>query len=107
VEYADRCPVINIVRDGTPDIVRKAFLTKSTPFRYEREWRIVRLDEGEGLKTIPNGIIGAVILGCQIDPVDADRVVSACAAYDGDVEIVRSQLDPETYGLTMKLEKTV
>lgn len=107
VEYADRCPIINIVRDGSLDIVRKAFLTKATPFRYEREWRVVRLDQGEGLKRIPNGIIGAVILGCQIDPADADRVVHACAAYDGDVQIVRSMLDPETYGLTMELEKTV
>jgi len=107
VEYADRCPLINVVRDGTPDILRKAFLTKSTPFRYEREWRIVLMDQGEGLKAIPKGIVGAVILGCNIDPVARERVVDACTRYDGYVEIVQATLDPETYGLTMKLEKTV
>lgn len=107
VEYADGCPVINVIRDGTVDIVRKAFLTKSTPFRYEREWRIVLLDQGSGLKPIPKGIIGAVILGCQIDPGARERVINACAEYDGDVEIVQATLDPETYGLTMNLEKTV
>jgi len=107
VAYGDRCPVINIVRDENVDIVRKAFLTKATQFRHEREWRLVRFDQGEGLKTIPSGIIGAVILGCQIDSADADRVINACAAYDGDVEIVRSKLDPQTYGLTTELEKTV
>jgi hypothetical protein len=107
VEYADRCPMINIVRDGTVDIVRKAFLTKSTPFRYEREWRIVLLDQGPGLKPIPKGIVGAVILGCQIDPAARERVVNACAKYEGDVEIVQATLDPETYALTMNLEKIV
>jgi len=107
VEYADRCPVINIVRDGTVDIVRKAFLTKSTPFRYEREWRTVLMDQGPGLKPIPKGIIGAIILGCQIDLDARKRVIKACAEYDGDVEIVQATLDPETYGLTMNLEKTV
>lgn len=107
VEYADRCPMINIVRDGTVDIVRKAFLTKSTPFRYEREWRIVLMDQGPGLKPIPRGIVGAIILGCQIDPAARERVVTACAEYEGDVQIVQATLDPETYGLTMNLEKTV
>ena len=107
VEYADRCPTINFVRDGTVDIVRKAFLTKSTPFRYEREWRIVLMDQGPGLKPIPKGIVGAVILGCQIDPAARERVVNACAKYEGDVKIVRATLDPETYGLTMNLEKIV
>ena len=29
----------------------------------------------------------------------------AVAGYDGDVEIFRSELNPETYGLSMKLEK--
>lgn len=107
VEYADRCPLINIVRDGIVDIVRKAFLTKSTPFRYEREWRIVLMDQGPGLKPIPEGIIGAVILGSQIDPAARERVVNACGEYDGDVQIVQARLDPERYGLTMNLEKTV
>ena len=107
VEYADRCPVIDVIRDGNVDVVRKAFLTKSTSFRYEREWRIVLLDQGPGLKPIPKGIIGAVILGCQIDPGARDRVINACAEYDGDVEIVQATLDPETYGLTMNLKKTV
>ena len=107
VEYADRCPVINIVRDSTPDIVRKAFFTKATAYRYEHEWRIVRFDEGVGLKPIPKGIIGAVILGCQMQDTERDRIIKACAEYDGEVEIVQAMLDPSTYGLNMEFVKTV
>ena len=107
VEYVHRCPRINFVSDDSVDIVRKAFFTKANRFRYECEWRIVYYDQGEGLKPIPQGIVDAVILGCQINPTDAERVINACTAYDGDVEIIRSKLDPETYGLSMELEKTV
>jgi len=53
VDYADRCPRINFVRDEGIDIVRKAFFTKATRFRYEREWRIVHYGQGAGLKSIP------------------------------------------------------
>ncbi len=107
VDYADRCPLINFVKDRPIDIVPKAFLTKATPFRHELEWRIVKYDQGAGLKPIPEGIIGTVILGCQIDPAARERVINACVEYDGDVTIVQASLDPETYGLQMEVERTV
>ncbi len=107
VEYIDRCPLINFVRDDLVEIVRKAFLTKATPYRYEAEWRIVRYDEGEGLKPIPKGIVGGVILGVQIDSTTRQRVIQACAEYDGNVDIFRATLDPKMYGLRIELEKTV
>lgn len=107
VEYADRCPLINFVRDDRGGIVRKAFLTKTSSYRYEAEWRIVRYDDGPGLKPIPIGIIGGIILGVQIDPTTRDRVIQACAKYDGDVDIVKCSLDPHTYGLRLELERTV
>jgi hypothetical protein len=107
IEYADRCPLINFVRDDRVEIVRKAFLTKTSPYRYEAEWRIVRYDDGPGLKAIPVGIIGAVILGVQIESTTRNRVIQACAEYDGDVDIVKASLDPQTYGLRLELERTV
>ncbi len=107
IDYADRCPQINFVKDAPIDIVRKAFLTKATPFRHEFEWRIVKYDQCAGLKPIPEGIISEVILGCQVDPAVRERVVNACEEYDGDVDIVQASLDPETYGLQMEVERTV
>jgi len=107
IEYADRCPLINFIRNDPTEIVRKAFLTKATPYNYEAEWRIVRYDDGPGLKAIPKGIIGAVILGVSIDAKHRERIVRACAEYEGDVEIVRASLDPHTYGLRLDYEQTV
>ncbi len=107
IEYADRCPLINFVRDDRADIVRKAFLTKTSPYRYEAEWRMVRYDDGPSLKPIPTGIIGGVILGVRMNPKTRDRVIQACAEYDGDVDIVKASLDPQTYGLRLERERTV
>jgi len=107
IEYVDNCLQINFVRDSPLDISHKAFFTKASRFNYEREWRIVEYNEGEGLKPLPAGIIDAVILGCQINQKDAERVINACATYDGDIEIFRAELCPETYGLTIKYERTV
>ena len=107
VGYIDRCPLINFVRDDWVESARKAFLTKATPYCYEAEWRIVRYDDGPGLKPIPKEIISGVILGVQIDPVIRQRVIQACAEYDGNIDIVQATLDPNTYGLRLELEKTV
>jgi len=107
IEYADRCPVINFVRDDPGSVVRKAFLTKTSSYRYEAEWRIVRYDDGPGLKPIPRGIIGGVVLGVEIDSTTRNRVIQACAEYDGDVDIVKASLDPQTYGLQFECERTV
>ncbi|MEE8155308.1 MAG: DUF2971 domain-containing protein [Phycisphaerales bacterium] len=107
VEYADRCPQINFVRDDRVELFRKALLTKTRAYSYEEEWRIVRYDDGPGLKPIPKGIIGGIILGVNIEQTIEDRIIQACAEYDGDVEIVRASLDPETFGLQLNLERTV
>jgi len=107
VKYIDRCPLINFVRDDWVESARKVFLTKATPYRYEAEWRIVRYDDGPGLKPIPKGIVSGVILGVQIDSTTRQRVIQACAEYDGNVDIFQATLDPNTYGLQLKLEKTV
>lgn len=106
IEYSDRCPLVNIVQDEGAEIVRKVFLTKATPYHYEAEWRIVRYDDGPGLKSIPNGIVGGVILGVQMGVGVRKRVIQACADYEGKIDIFQAQLDPDTYGLRLELHQT-
>lgn len=107
IEYVERCPLINFIRDDSIEIVKKAFLTKATPYSYEAEWRIVRYDDGPGLKSIPKGIIRGIIFGVQIDSTTKQRIVKVCAEYDGDIEIFQATLDPEKYGLKINFEKTI
>ena len=107
IEYADRCPLINLVQDDPAEIVRKTLLTKATPFSYEAEWRIVRYDDGPDLKPIPKGIITAIIFGVNIDQSARQRIIQACADYDGRVEIMQAQLDPQAYGLHFELDRIV
>ena len=89
------------------EMVRKAFLTKPRPYSYEAEWRIVRYNEGPGLKPIPEGIIGGVILGARIDEDTRRRVIDVCAEYDGEVEIFKASRDPNSYGLRFDPDENV
>lgn len=107
VEYTDHMPVTNFMQDNWEDVVRKAFFTKSSWFEHEREYRRILMNEGEGLKPIPHGIVSAIILGCDIDARARERVVTACSQYDGPVKIVEATPNPETFGLNMTLAKTV
>ena len=107
VLYSDLLPIVDPVRDDFEDIARKIFFAKSIHFRHEREKRIVRYDDGPGLKPLPPSIVGAVILGCRISKEHRERVRKACALYNGKVEIVTAQLAPETFGLTFSGEGTV
>jgi hypothetical protein len=107
VEYSERCPIINLVAEESTEVVRKAFLTKAECFRHEQEWRQVRYGERSGMKDVPRGIVGAVILGCQIERKDRDRVVELCAAYESDIEIVAATLNPERYALAFELQDIV
>jgi hypothetical protein len=107
IEYSDRCPLVNFVQDSGAEIVSKVFLTKATPYHYEREWRVIRYDDGPGLKAIPKGIVGGVILGVQMKTEVRQRVMQACADYEGEIDIFQAQLDPYTYGLQLELQQTV
>lgn len=107
VDYSIRCPTVNFMSDHREELFRKLLLTKSMPYHYEKEWRLVLYNDGPGLKPIPEGIIGAIILGIKTEQEIEDRVIKASAEYEGDIEIVRANLNPETYGLRLDLIKTV
>ena len=99
IVYVNKMPVVSFVRDGPTEIIQKVFLTKSLPFSHEREFRIVRYDKGSGVRELPKGIIDAVILGCNITETNQELIIKACSQYDGDIDIVKADLDPDTFAL--------
>lgn len=107
INYVSEAPLINWIHDDRPEIVQKVFFTKAIPFSYEQEWRIVHYDKSPGVKSIPKGIIAAVILGVNMNPRDKERVVEACTRYKGQVEIVQAELNPVPYSLALIQTKVV
>lgn len=99
VDYSTRLPSVSPVWDAPEETVKKRFLTKSGGFQYEQEWRIVKYNEGYGLKPLPRGIVTAIILGSGISPEHRECVRKACSQYDGKVEIVTAKLARDRYSL--------
>jgi len=64
VSYAhDRPP---IARDDSDNVqLKKAILTKSVHWKYEREWRLIRYDQGPGIATFRPANLTGIIVGAQ------------------------------------------
>ena len=57
---------------------KQMFFTKARDWAYEREWRML-VNNGDDYHPIP-GDICEVIMGCRIDPANADAIQKICVA---------------------------
>jgi hypothetical protein len=63
VKYLSSYPQINILRDRE-DQTKKVLLTKADLWKYEKEWRILDLENSPGIKVFPAEMLTGVIFGC-------------------------------------------
>lgn len=75
--------------------------TKWTDWKYQGEWRYVRLvkDGGPGLMDVPSGAILEVRLGLGISKWHARRVIAAAQKLPDSPRILQAHLHPETFEL--------
>lgn len=63
VAYLEEAPVFKFFEESPDEFSRKAVFSKSKSWEYENEFRLIF--NNSGLKTLPNGAILEVILGCR------------------------------------------
>ena len=102
VHYQSKYPVINIIKDSNDDLLRKAILTKSEHWSYEKEWKIAWYDQPPGVYTFPQGFIKGVVLGAKISEENKKKVISWVTSSDKNIKIYEAHLKRDTYGLTIK-----
>lgn len=75
--------------------------TKSPSWKYEGEWRYVRLPEdgGSGLMDVPENAIVEVRLGLKISKWHASRVMAAARRLPDAPRVLRARLRPDTFDL--------
>jgi hypothetical protein len=76
--YSENYPVINIHTGSQEEKTDAQMLTKSKCWEYEREWRIIDHDKGEGTKEFPKESLLRVIFGCQIATENKNKIISWC-----------------------------
>ena len=62
------------------DIATVSALTKAEHWIYEDEYRLIDLENGEGVQRYPADLLAGVIFGCQTDSSDREEVRSWLAS---------------------------
>jgi hypothetical protein len=74
VRYAHDIPVVDAFKFLEEETASAVFLTKSDHWKYEQEWRVVRVPEGSGVARYPPEALVRVILGCRTSSADVSAV---------------------------------
>ena len=98
VKYPEdnKIPTFNVYKDDRHDISN--LLIKANYWEYEGEYRIIDID-GPGHRDLPEGIISAVYLGCNISEEDRKFALELISAYTVPIEIYQAKKKNEYYEL--------
>lgn len=86
----------NLYKDRTDDI--RHLFYKAKFWEYEEEYRIVVTD-GSGHKNLPEGIISAVYLGCNISNDDRIFMLDLVNKYPTPINVYQAKMKKEYYEL--------
>lgn len=103
VVYAPERAALNPYLDDLDTLYRKALLTKSDHWAYEREWRLLRYDLGPGIEVFtPPNLVG-VIVGAMATASAIDEVRSWARQRQGPpLELSRAVMSETTFELRIE-----
>jgi len=114
IEYLDRYPPFDFAANDE-DANLRPFLTKSSVWRYEDEFRLVAAEfpyvapgmiaTKAGLLTLPKGALQSVILGARTTPGDRRLVQSLVEKSGGSVALKEAALVADRYDLEIRYLK--
>lgn len=74
VEYSDTYPSVDFFNTPNEHQVGPIFLTKSTDWKYENEWRIIDHENGSGLRKYPKELMKSVTFGLRMAQENKDKI---------------------------------
>ena len=91
VTYKGSFPVVRIGSLNSEEWVEAAFLTKSSRWSYEYEWRIVEPDKGPGKYIFPGELLKSVILGCMMQDENKVKIKKVLARRPHSVKLYEAK----------------
>ncbi len=76
VKYDDTYPQVNYIKDQ--DVI-PILMHKSTVWKYEEEWRVIKTNFADKLVDVKEEALTGVVFGCKIDEVDEKSTRQLCA----------------------------
>lgn len=104
VSYDDLYPSIDIINMGKFDEYRKALLTKSKHWEYEKEWRILKPGDlgGPGKHHFIPELLTGVILGALISTEDKNKVLDWIENYPTKLTLYQAKINRTKYQLDIE-----
>jgi hypothetical protein len=101
VVYQQDYPIVNMMRMGEPDQFRRALLTKSEHWAYERERRVLKAEYegGVGEYLFPPVALTGVIFGALMSCEDKETVKSWLRSYPLEIPTYQASLNGQRYQL--------
>jgi len=101
VMYQDEYPTVNVMDIGKADEFRKALLTKSTHWKNQEEWRILKTEQegGPGLKEFLPELLTGVIIGALMCAEDKKTLLNWIKQYPTKINIYQAKLNARKYQL--------
>ena len=94
VDYVDTYPCFNYFKEPLTKYVKAVFFHKGSPWKYEREFRIIT--DTYGPKTFDKSLIREVTLGCRASRKLQDY---ACQYLDSGISVYKMALSENSYHL--------
>lgn len=98
VKYRKRYPKFNLF--GSKDLLRLLLFTKSTHWKYEREWRYY--NEKDGAINIQDNSIKSVIFGSQMDDKNRKDLLAIIDKSNHAPEVFEAIINNNDYSITIE-----
>ena len=99
VDYTEEYPIINGYKASDEEKTNKIVWTKSKDWEYEHEYRVLWLNGANKTLKIPDGIIGRVVLGCQVSTADKTEMMSILRSCAGQISLFQAEPKKNSFGL--------
>ncbi len=102
VTYSHQYPVVNPIKDSNDTRLQKSLLQKADFWSYEKEWRILDVDRGCGVRRFPPHLLVGVIFGCRIKDNHKSQIAEWCASRKTPVRLFQAVEASGSYELQIK-----
>jgi hypothetical protein len=97
--YQEAVPVVDFLKLPREEAANRAFLTKSTHWKHEQEWRLVRLKITDRVLTYPPEALSGVIFGCRCPPESREEVTDWIRASGAKPILYEARQSSSNYAL--------
>ena len=103
IEYKIERPQMNFfssfLSNTLVDHTINALVTKSKDWEYESEYRLIWRQNANKSLEIPRDIVSEIILGCNIEPLNREKIIELVKKLYNDVVIYQAKKSPNEYKL--------